>query len=435
MAELIRTYIYPSKASWGDIMHRASVAGENVGEIVSGIISNVRRNGDAALREYALKFDGVSLDSLGVSEDEINEACVSLDEKLKNAIEVAAENIRCFHAAQKMTPIKVDVMPGIVCEQKQVPIGSVGLYIPGGNSPLFSTVLMLAIPAKIAGCKRIALCTPSNKEGKIHPAILYAARVAGVNEIYKVGGAQAIAAMAYGTVEIPAVSKIFGPGNRFVMEAKQQVCASGGVAIDMPAGPSEVMVIADESANLDFIATDFLSQSEHGPDSQSILLTCSKRVADEFPDVIAKHLATLPRQEMMKKSLSHSSVVLLHDDEEIMQFANEYAPEHLILNYENPDCLVEMVENAGSVFIGAYSPESAGDYASGTNHTLPTSGYAKSYSGVNLDSFMKKITFQRLSREGLKNIGNTVEIMAEAEDLMAHKLAVTVRLKEIEGKK
>ena len=326
-----------------------------------------------------------------------------------------------------MEEIIVETTPGVMCTQRAIPISSVGLYVPGGNSPLFSTVLMLAIPARIAGCRKIVLCTPPNKEGKVHPAILYAARVAGVTEIYKVGGAQAIAAMAYGTETVPKVHKIFGPGNRFVMEAKQQV-STQAAAIDMPAGPSEVMIIADELANPRFVASDFLSQAEHGPDSQSILLTTSNDFAQKLPKVIDELLNTLPRKEMMLKSLAHSRIIVLKDNDEIMEFANNYAPEHLIINHTEADVLAQKVENAGSVFIGPYSPESAGDYASGTNHTLPTSGYAHAYSGVNLDSFCKKVTFQRLSKDGLQSIGQAIELMAENEDLMAHKLAVSVRL-------
>ncbi len=429
MDSIIKTYIKPQRSEWGAIMKRATIAGEDLSGIVSGILDEVKSKGDEALRGYAKKFDGVTLTDLRVSAEEFAEAEGKVDVELKNALEKAAQNIRLFHESQRMKPITVEVMKGVVCTQKQKPIAKVGLYIPGGNSPLFSTVLMLSVPAKIAGCKRIVLCTPPDKQGKVHPAILLAAKIAGVDEIYKVGGAQAVAAMAYGTESIPQVSKIFGPGNRFVMEAKQQVCAKAGVAIDMPAGPSEVMVLADDEANLDFISTDFLSQSEHGPDSQSILVTTSEKVAAVFPTVIEKHLDTLPRREMMCRSLSHSSVVVLDSQEEMMEFANEYAPEHLIINTVNADELAEAVENAGSVFIGPYSPESAGDYASGTNHTLPTSGYAKSYSGVNLDSFMKKITYQHLSREGLSALGATIEIMAQEENLMAHRLAVSVRLK------
>ena len=412
-------------------MTRAAESTAQLEQTVAEIISQVRERGDEALREYASRFDGVELSDLRVSETEIAEAEQRVDEALKQAIAVAAGNIERFHAAQTMQPVEVSTMPGVECVQRAVPITNVGLYIPGGNSPLFSTVLMLAVPARLAGCKHIVMCTPPGKDGKVNAAILYAARLAGVTEIYKVGGAQAVAAMAYGTQSIPRVSKIFGPGNRFVMEAKMQVSRSA-VAIDMPAGPSEVMIIADQDADAEFVASDFLSQAEHGPDSQSILLTTSESLAERLPGVIDDSLNRLPRREMMLRSLSHSHVIVFRDYDEIMRFANEYAPEHLIINTADAERLAERVENAGSVFIGPYSPESAGDYASGTNHTLPTSGYAKAYSGVNLDSFTKKITFQRLSPEGLRSIGPTIEIMAENEDLMAHRMAVTVRLKKMQ---
>ncbi len=412
-------------------MTRAAESTAQLEQTVAEIIAQVRERGDEALREYASRFDGVELSDLRVSETEIAEAEQRVDEALKQAIAVAAGNIERFHAAQTMQPVEVSTMPGVECVQRAVPITNVGLYIPGGNSPLFSTVLMLAVPARLAGCKHIVMCTPPGKDGKVNAAILYAARLAGVTEIYKVGGAQAVAAMAYGTQSIPRVSKIFGPGNRFVMEAKMQVSRSA-VAIDMPAGPSEVMIIADQDADAEFVASDFLSQAEHGPDSQSILLTTSESLAERLPGVIDDSLNRLPRREMMLRSLSHSHVIVLRDYDEIMRFANEYAPEHLIINTADAERLAERVENAGSVFIGPYSPESAGDYASGTNHTLPTSGYAKAYSGVNLDSFTKKITFQRLSPEGLRSIGSTIEIMAENEDLMAHRMAVTVRLKKMQ---
>ena len=412
-------------------MTRAAESTAQLEQTVAEIIAQVRERGDEALREYASRFDGVELSDLRVSETEIAEAEQRVDEALKQAIAVAAGNIERFHAAQTMQPVEVSTMPGVECVQRAVPITNVGLYIPGGNSPLFSTVLMLAVPARLAGCKHIVMCTPPGKDGKVNAAILYAARLAGVTEIYKVGGAQAVAAMAYGTQSIPRVSKIFGPGNRFVMEAKMQVSRSA-VVIDMPAGPSEVMIIADQDADAEFVASDFLSQAEHGPDSQSILLTTSENLAERLPGVIDDSLKRLPRREMMLRSLSHSHVIVLRDYDEIMRFANEYAPEHLIINTIDAERLAERVENAGSVFIGPYSPESAGDYASGTNHTLPTSGYAKAYSGVNLDSFTKKITFQRLSPEGLRSIGPTIEIMAENEDLMAHRMAVTVRLKKMQ---
>ena len=422
---------YPDRKEWPSLCQRAlaSQAAE-VKSIVADIISNVRKRGDKAIREYEQRFTGAICNSLKVSSREIAEAEQLVSDDLKQAIIAANDNIARFHAAQKMQTITVETALGITCSQKAVPITKVGLYIPGGNSPLFSTVLMLATPARIAGCREIILCTPADRNGKVHPAILFAAKVAGVSNIYKTGGAQAIAAMAYGTETIPAVYKIFGPGNRFVMEAKQQV-SQDAVAIDMPAGPSEVMVIADDNANADFVAADFLSQAEHGPDSQSILLTTSTHLVDELPQCLDKMLNMLPRREMMEKSLSHSRIILLRDMNEVMDFSNTYAPEHLIINHADADALCEQVENAGSVFVGQLSPESAGDYASGTNHTLPTSGYATAYSGVNLDSFCKKITFQKLTPQGINSIGRTVEIMAENEDLNAHKLAMTLRIEAV----
>ncbi len=423
---MIQTVINPQRNQWKDLMKRAVSDTAELRESVAAIIKEVSVRGDNALREYSRKFDGVELNCIKVSIDEIDEADDIVSHQLKQAIAVAAKNISKFHKAQRMEEIIVETSPGVTCSQKAIPISSVGLYIPGGNSPLFSTVLMLAIPARIAGCRKIVLCTPPNKEGKVHPAILYAARVAGVTEIYKVGGAQAIAAMAYGTETIPKVHKIFGPGNRFVMEAKQQVGAQA-VAIDMPAGPSEVMIITDKNANPRFVASDFLSQAEHGPDSQSILLTTSTDFAQKLPDVLNELLDTLPRKDMMTKSLAHSRIIVLKNENEIMDFANEYAPEHLIINHTDAENLAKKVENAGSVFLGAYSPESAGDYASGTNHTLPTSGYAHAYSGVNLDSFCKKVTFQQLTQDGLQKISKAIELMAENEELMAHRLAVTIR--------
>ncbi len=429
--EIIR---YPQHSEWNTLTKRALADSANeIKAIVSDIISNVRTRGDEALREYEKRFTGANLDSLIVTQEEFDEANNLISQDLRTAITIAEKNIAAFHSAQQMTPISVETAPGVMCMQRAVPINKVGLYIPGGNSPLFSTVLMLAIPARIAGCEEIILCTPAGKDGKVHPAIIYAAQVAGVHRIYKTGGAQAIAAMAYGTETIPAVYKIFGPGNRFVMEAKQQV-SQGNVSIDMPAGPSEVLVIADDTARADFVAADFLSQAEHGPDSQSILLTTSENLIKSLPQEIERLLSLMPRREMMEKSLSHSRLILLNDIDEVMDFSNEYAPEHLIINHKDALSLCDKVKNAGSVFIGAYSPESAGDYASGTNHTLPTSGYAKSYSGVNLDSFCKKITFQQLNADGIRSIGNAVETMAHNEDLMAHKLAMTLRLNAIENK-
>ena len=428
---MIQIALYPDRTQWEQLMKRAVNDTTELKESVATIIENVRKRGDEALRELSRKFDGVELNSLKTSIDEIDEADDIVPHQLKQAIAVAAKNISKFHKAQRMEEITVETAPGVMCSQRAIPISNVGLYIPGGNSPLFSTVLMLAIPARIAGCRKVVLCTPPNKEGKVHPAILYAARVAGITEIYKVGGAQAIAAMAYGTETIPAVYKIFGPGNRFVTEAKRQVCESN-VAIDMPAGPSEVLVIADENADASFVASDFLSQAEHGPDSQSILVTASEKLLEQLPIEIERLLNVLPRREMMEKSLNHSRMILLHDDEEVMDFSNCYAPEHLIINHSNAWGLAAKVKNAGSVFVGPYSPESAGDYASGTNHTLPTSGYARTYSGVNLDSFTKKITFQELTAQGIASIGRAVEVMAENEDLHAHKMAMTLRLKSLE---
>ena len=422
---------YPERNEWSRLCKRAiAETAVEVKNIVADIIANIRKRGDEALTEYEQRFTGAQLSSLSVTQQEIDEAESLVSEDLKKAISLAAQNISTFHAAQTMNPITIETAPGVKCVQKAVAISKVGLYIPGGNSPLFSTVLMLAIPARIAGCDEITLCSPAGKDGKINPAILYAAKIAGIHRIYKTGGAQAIAAMAYGTETISPVYKIFGPGNRFVMEAKQQV-GQTAVAIDMPAGPSEVLVIADDNARADFVAADFLSQAEHGPDSQSILLTTSEALVDKLPQEIERLLSILPRREMMEKSLNHSRIILLKNDDEIMDFSNYYAPEHLIINHADAIRLCDKVINAGSVFIGQYSSESAGDYASGTNHTLPTSGYATAYSGVNLDSFCKKITFQELTPEGINSIGTAVEIMAENEDLMAHKMAMTLRINSL----
>lgn len=420
---------YPDRSQWPALMRRAAAQTQALHDTVAGIMAQVREQGDKALRELALKYDGVQLGDLAVTPAEMQQACDQLSQELKAAIDQAAGNIARFHEAQRMHGLEVETSPGVTCWQRAVPITRVGLYIPGGNSPLFSTVLMLGMPARIAGCRDIAMCTPCGRNGKVNAAILYAARKCGITRIYKSGGAQAIAAMAYGTETIPRVSKIFGPGNRFVMEAKLQA-QYDKVAIDMPAGPSEVMVVADGNANPRYVASDFLSQAEHGPDSQSTLLTTSEALADKLPQVIDDMLATLPRQDMMQKSLAHSHIIVLHTLDDVIDYINTYAPEHLILNCDESEALARRVLNAGSVFLGPYSPESAGDYASGTNHTLPTSGYAHAYSGVNLDSFTKKVTFQRLTRQGLAGIGRTIEVMAQAEDLMAHRLAVAVRLGE-----
>lgn len=423
---MIETTIYPQPCDWPRYMKRAAEADDTVRLAVAKIIDEVAQGGDEALRRLTMQFDGCRLKSLAADSTEIGNSHKAITKELKQAIDTAAANIERFHAAQLPTPVDVEVMPGISCSQRAVPISRVGLYIPGGNSPLFSTVLMLAIPAKLAGCREVVLCSPPRRDGSLHPAILYAAQVAGITEIYKVGGAQAVAAMAVGTESIGRVYKIFGPGNRYVTEAKLQA-STRGVAIDMPAGPSEVMVVADASADATFVASDFLSQAEHGPDSQSTLLTTDESLARAVSAAIDKLLEKLPRQELALKSLSHSHIILLRDDNEMMRFANAYAPEHLIINHSKAESLAAMVENAGSVFIGAYSPESAGDYASGTNHTLPTGGYAHCYSGVNIDSFMKKITFQRLTRDGLEAIAPTVMTMARNEGLAAHSLAVEVR--------
>lgn len=428
--EIIR---YPSPAEWQTLSVRAlAEEAAEVTEAVSKIMEDVASRGDDALRDYELRFTGAAIDRLEVTEAELDEAEASVSSELKEAIATAAANISAFHKAQLPGRITVETAPGVYCEQRPVAISRAGLYVPGGNSPLFSTVLMLAIPAKIAGCREVVLCTPPGKDGSVHPAILYAARLAGVDRIFRTGGAQAIAAMTFGSASVPRVDKIFGPGNRYVTEAKQQA-ARRGVAIDMPAGPSEVLVIADGNAEPRFVAADFLSQAEHGPDSQSILLTSSPELAGKLPGVIDVMLDSLPRRDMMMRSLSHSRIILLHDDEEMMAFSNLYAPEHLIINHARADELADMVVNAGSVFLGAWSPESAGDYASGTNHTLPTSGYARAYCGVNTDSFIKRITFQRLTPEGIKSIGKAVETMAENEELMAHKLAMTLRINKIKS--
>lgn len=421
---------YPDRKDWVSLLERPHRDASELRETVKTVLDRILEDGDAAVKEFEQKFDKVQLESLAVSEAEMQEAegLVSLD--LADALKLAHSNIEKFHASQKFNSAKVEVAPGVVCWQKSVPIEKVGLYIPGGTAPLFSTVLMLATPAKIAGCKEIVLCTPPNREGKVHPAILVAARIAGVNKIFKAGGVQAIGAMAYGTESVPKVSKIFGPGNQFVMAAKQQVSLHE-VAIDMPAGPSEVAVVADDTANPVFVAADLLSQAEHGIDSQSIMITTSEDMAAKVNAEVERQLALLPRKEIAEKSLQYSKLIIVKDIDEAVDITNEYAPEHLILAVEDYSKFAERVVNAGSVFLGNYSCESAGDYASGTNHTLPTSGYAKAYSGVNLDSFCRKITFQELTAQGIQSIGRAVELMAEAEELDAHKNAMTVRLESI----
>ena len=426
----MKKILYPHKSDWAELLKRPTQDVSTLFENVSSILKNVKANGDKAVLEYAEQFDRVKLESLAVTPEEMKEAEAQVPIELKVAILLAQRNIYTFHKKQKFEGKKVETMEGVTCWQKAVGIEKVGLYVPGGTAPLFSTVLMLAVPAKIAGCKEIVLCTPPNKEGKVNPAILYAAQVAGVSKIFKAGGVQAIGAMAYGTESVPKVYKIFGPGNQYVMAAKQMV-ALHDVAIDMPAGPSEVEVIADETANPKFVAADLLSQAEHGLDSQVVLVTTSEKLLEEVEYEVQHQLARLPRWQIAEKSLENSKLILVKDMEEALEITNEYAPEHLIVETKDYMELAEKVVNAGSVFLGSYTPESAGDYASGTNHTLPTNGYAKAYSGVSLDSFIRKITFQEINREGIQNIGPAIEVMAAHEQLDAHKNAVTVRLNSL----
>lgn len=422
---------YPERSDWQHLLERPYIDVSKLNGTVADILDDVRKNGDDAVRRYEAKFDGVSLVSLAVTEEELDSAVNEVSGELKSAIELAHSNIEKFHMSQRMTVHKVETAPGVCCWQKGVAIQKIGLYIPGGTAPLFSTVLMLATPAKIAGCEDIILCTPPNKEGKVNPAILVAAKVAGVNRIYKIGGVQAIGAMAYGTETVPKVYKIFGPGNRFVMTAKQQVSLSD-VAIDMPAGPSEVCVIADDSSNAEFVAADLLSQAEHGTDSQVLLISTSESLAEKVIKEIDRQMALLPRRNIAAQALENSICIVAHDSSEAMDISNAYAPEHLVIATEDYDELADKVVNAGSVFLGRYACESAGDYASGTNHTLPTHGYAMAYNGVNLDSYIRKITFQHITPEGVRSIGRAVEVMAENEMLDAHKNAMTVRLKNID---
>lgn len=421
---------YPGRNEWAQLVERPHLDISQLNGVVSSVLDDIRQRGDEAVKHYEQKFDKVELSSLAVTEAEMTEAEALVSDELKAAITLAHHNIKAFHESQKFVSQKIEPQPGVVCWQKSVAILRVGLYIPGGTAPLFSTVLMLATPAKIAGCEEIVLCTPPNREGKVHPAILVAARIAGVSKIFKAGGVQAIGAMAYGTESIPKTYKIFGPGNQYVMAAKQQVSLHD-VAIDMPAGPSEVCVIADETANAAFIAADLLSQAEHGIDSQVFLITTSEEVIDKVMVEVDKQLNELPRKEIAAKALDNSKMVLVKDISEAIDLSNTYAPEHLIIQTDNYNEVAERIVNAGSVFLGKYACESAGDYASGTNHTLPTHGYATAYSGVNLDSYCRKITFQHLNAEGVSNIGPAVEAMAAAESLDAHKNAMTIRLKEI----
>lgn len=426
----MQKFIYPDRSEWEAILKRPLLDTTQLHANVASVLNEIRTNGDAALRELEKKFDKVELDSLVVSQAEIDEASASVSEELKEAIRCAKKNIELFHESQRFASQKVETTPGVTCWQKAVAIEKVGLYIPGGSAPLFSTVLMLAVPAKIAGCSEITLCSPPNSEGKIHPAILFAAQESGVNRIFKLGGIQAIGAMAYGTESVPKCYKIFGPGNQYVMAAKQLVSLRD-VAIDMPAGPSEVEVLADETANPAFVAADLLSQAEHGADSQVVLVTTSEKLIEEVEAELTRQTALLLRSAIAGKALENSRMILVKNKQEMLELTNLYAPEHLIVEMDTYAEFTDRIVNAGSVFLGHYTPESAGDYASGTNHTLPTNGYATAYSGVNLDSFIKKITFQEISKQGIQNLGRTIEVMAENEELTAHKNAVTLRLESL----
>ena len=424
---------YPAKEEWSEIVKRPHLDVSQLNATVEGVLNDVKNNGDAAVKQYEEKFDHAHLSALAVSEAEIEEADHLVSPELKHALELAHHNIAAFHSSQKFEGKKIETCQGVTCWQKSVAIEKVGLYIPGGTAPLFSTVLMLATPAKIAGCKEIVLCTPPNAEGKVNPAILVAAKIAGVSKIFKAGGVQAIGAMAYGTESVPKVYKIFGPGNQYVMAAKQHVSLHD-VAIDMPAGPSEVCVIADETSNPVFVAADLLSQAEHGFDSQVFLISTSEEMIQKVQDEVKVQLERLPRKDMAHKSLDNSKFVLVKSKEEAMQLSNTYAPEHLIIATDDYESLASQVVNAGSVFLGAYACESAGDYASGTNHTLPTHGYALAYNGVNLDSYCRKITFQHLTEKGIRSIGNAVVTMAENEQLEAHANAMRLRVEEVQDK-
>ncbi|MHA7057159.1 histidinol dehydrogenase [Aquimarina sp. M1] len=424
----------PKKNTWSEILKRPTQSVADIEGTVLDIFNHVKTEGNIAVNRYTKKFDKVTLDSILVSEEEIKSAKQLVSEELKEAIVLAKSNIEAFHTAQKTKRVFVETANGVCCWQEKRPIQKVGLYIPGGTAPLFSTILMLAVPANIAGCKEIVLCSPPDKEGKINPAILYTANLCGVTKIFKVGGIQAVAAMTFGTETIPKVYKIFGPGNQFVTVAKQ-LATKFGIAIDMPAGPSELLVVADDSANASFVASDLLSQAEHGKDSQVVLVSTSKKLIEEVEKEVIIQCHVLPRKEIANAAIANSKIIYVESDAEALALINEYGPEHFIVCTANQDFYVDNIVNAGSVFIGNYTPESAGDYASGTNHTLPTNGYAKQYSGVNLDSFMKSMTFQKLSEDGIKNIGKAIELMAEAEGLQAHKNAVTLRLESLKNNK
>jgi histidinol dehydrogenase len=427
----MKIYTYPEQKEWKKLLLRPTFDNVNLQEKVKSVLSDVQQNGDAAIKKYTVQFDGIELNNFVVTEKEIVYAVANLSNDLKQAIETAANNINTFHQKQTSTVEVIETMPGVKCWRKSVGIEKVGLYIPGGTAPLFSTILMLGIPAKIAGCKEVVLCTPPNKEGTVHPAILFAAQLVGIKQIYKVGGVQAIAAMAYGTETIPKVYKIFGPGNQYVTCAKQLI-QQAGIAIDMPAGPSEVCVLADDTADASFVAADLLSQAEHGVDSQVLLVTTSKELVIRVNDELGKQVEHLSRKAIALQALENSKAIVVNTIDEAIDLVNEYAAEHLIISCNKDEFIAEKITNAGSIFLGNYSPESVGDYASGTNHTLPTNGFAKAYSGVSVDSFVKKITYQKLTQEGLNAIGETVELMAEAEGLDAHKNAVRLRREKIE---
>lgn len=424
----MKLYKHPARSEWAELVKRPVMETVSLEQSVKAILQEVKANGDAALRKFTKQFDKADVQALAVQPDEFMEAQKALDSKLKAAMLSARVNIETFHKTQLTEAEPIETMPGVQCWRKNIAIEKVGLYIPGGTAPLFSTILMLGVPAKLAGCKEVIICTPPDANGKIPDVILFAAKAVGISKVFRVGGVQAIGAMAYGTETIPGVSKIFGPGNQYVTCAKQLV-QQDGVAIDMPAGPSEVAILADATANAAFVAADLLSQAEHGADSQVFLVSTTEEIIHQVQDELEKQTALLPRKEFAGKALANSKIVLMRDTQEAIELLNEYAPEHLILSCENAETVAEQVVNAGSVFLGHYSPESAGDYASGTNHTLPTNGFSRMYSGVSTDSFVKKITFQSLSREGLKNISNTVILMAEAEGLQAHAEAVRIRLK------
>lgn len=424
----------PKQENWASLLERPTKTVDDIEATVKEIFTAVQNNGDKAVQQYTTQFDGIALDTILVSDEEVQNAIINVSDELKAAIQLAKSNIEKFHSAQKTNRVSVETAPGVECWQEKRPIQKIGLYIPGGTAPLFSTVLMLAVPAKIAGCKEVVLCSPPDATGNLNPAILYAANLCGVTKILKVGGIQAIAGMTFGTATIPKVYKIFGPGNQYVTVAKQ-LATQFGVAIDMPAGPSELLVVADDSAVPAFVASDLLSQAEHGTDSQVILVSTSKQMIDAVEDEVQSQLAVLLRKAIAEKAIANSKLIFVENAAIALDLINEYGPEHFIVCTENDDFYVDNIENAGSVFIGNYTPESAGDYASGTNHTLPTNGYAKNYSGVNLDSFMKSMTFQKISEAGIQTIGKAIEIMAEKEGLQAHKNAVTLRLNAIENGK